>query len=675
MSVSRLFAPRPGPRAGAFVRALIVAFGVTAVSAGRLDAQVPPDTVRADTLRVDTLRVDTLRVDTLRVDTLRVDSLGRPLPPDTIQQDSVSADTIFYNLPDLAERPAGGWAGGVWTWDHEAILATEALTLVDLVETVPGMIALRAGDFGTPLGVTAFGLGGGRIRVFRDGFELTPLGGASVDLSRVGLGGITRVRLERRPGEVRIDLSTFRFSDGRAYSLIEAGTGDLNTNIFRGMFANPTTLGGDIALALERLDSRGSRGNEPGFEQGTWLRYQLHREDRAGLAVDFRRMASETEAEPYAAKVTRTDLTVRGSAQLFEALTAQAYWGRSSHDVEDTRDAYLTEGGRRTQAGLLASWTRDGLTADAAWRHFGGAGLPRSDLEFSIGADRPAYGGFAAGIERAAWAGTSTSAKHVRAWTRPLLGLSLFGSWESGTYGARVGPIADVMPPLDTTPVDSMAAPDTTTGTGPGTVPAAPDFRVTNRTASRLGAQWVWKDVALSGAKLRLETDSLLPIGLQPDRSGPALSGGVRTGWEAWARVPLPILDGLHAEGSLQKWDQAWSYMPEQIYRGAIAYHRTFLESGNFELWWSVGVTGHGPMTVRQVLGDATNETGDVAGPELALVPFYQNWFGRIQIRIVTVHVFIGWNNFTVRRNLQDFPARLLPGPRAFYGIRWTMWN
>jgi hypothetical protein len=514
-------------------------------------------------------------------------------------------------------------------------------------------------------------MGAERIRVFRDGFELTPLGGGSTDLSRVGLGGITRVRLERLPGEVRIDLSSFHFSDGRAYSLIEAGTGDLNTNFFRGMFANPTTLRGDIALALERLDSRGARGNEPGYDQGTWLRYQLHRGDAAGLAVDFRRMASQTEAEPYAAKVTRTDLTLRGSVRLAEGLTAQAYWGRSSHDVEDTRAAYATEGGRRSQTGVLAGWARNGLTADAAYRRFGGDKLPGSDLDLSLGADRPGIGGFAVGLERAAWDGTSTSAKRLRAWTRPLLGLSLFGSWEAGTYGARTGPIADVIPPVDTIAVTDPGAPDSTTTVEP----AGPDFRVTDRTATRFGAQWAWRGVALSGAKLRLETDSLLPIGLQPDRSEPALPGGVRTGWEAWVRIPLPIMDGLHAEGSLQQWDQAWSYLPERIYRGEVAYHKTFLESGNFELWWSLGVKGHDPMSVRQVIGTLTNDEGDVIGPELAAVPFYQSWYGRIQIRIVTVHVFIGWDNFTVRRNLQDFPDRLLPATRSYYGIRWTMWN
>jgi len=80
-------------------------------------------------------------------------------------------------------------------------------------------------------------------------------------------------------------------------------------------------------------------------------------------------------------------------------------------------------------------------------------------------------------------------------------------------------------------------------------------------------------------------------------------------------------------------------------------------------------------MTVRQVVGEATDDEGNVVGPELASVPFYQNWYARIQARIVTVRIFIGWENFAIRRDLQSFPGRLLPATRATYGLRWTMWN
>ena len=54
---------------------------------------------------------------------------------------------------------------------------------------------------------------------------------------------------------------------------------------------------------------------------------------------------------------------------------------------------------------------------------------------------------------------------------------------------------------------------------------------------------------------------------------------------------------------------------------------------------------------------------------------FFQSWYARLQIRIVSLSIFIGWENLTRRDNLQDFPERILPVTRSVYGIRWTLWN
>ena len=96
----------------------------------------------------------------------------------------------------------------VWSWDHEALMSTRAVTLAELVSLIPGVIALKGGDYGTPVTVSAFGVGGGRVRVMWDGFEWMPLEGAVPDLSRIGLVGLEEVRVERQPGELRIELRT-----------------------------------------------------------------------------------------------------------------------------------------------------------------------------------------------------------------------------------------------------------------------------------------------------------------------------------------------------------------------------------------------------------------------------------------------------------------------------------
>ena len=81
-------------------------------------------------------------------------------------------------------------------------------------------------------------------------------------------------------------------------------------------------------------------------------------------------------------------------------------------------------------------------------------------------------------------------------------------------------------------------------------------------------------------------------------------------------------------------------------------------------------------MTVR-MLAPTSGLPGEGEQPEIVLdsVPFYQNWYLRMEARIVTLRLFVAWENIARRPNLQDLPGRLLPVTRAVYGIRWTMWN
>ena len=635
-----LSAPRSLLRVGALLRALVgvLSLGPLASLAG----QEPQDSLAA------------------QADSLVADSLALELAPD-----SVEADTIFYNLPSFEGEVPDGWGTGVWSWDQSGIMAAGANTLAELVAEIPGLIVLAAGDYGTPSAISAFGSGGGGVRVFRDGFEIFPLEGGVVDLARIGLAGIRRVRLERGMGQLRLELWSHVYDDGRPYSLVEAGTGDLGTNIFRGTFADPTALGGSVGVGLERADTRGPGGREKGNRTGNWLRYQMHRGDDVGLALDFRRMRTESDLPDFASPITRTDWTLRGRMRLAEGLVGEAYTGKSSHDVDDQRDAYELEGGSRSQQGLRLGFSRSGLWARGEYRRFSGDDLPANRIDLTGGAIRQGIGGLSADLARGSWSGNSTSSTRMRAWTEPLLGvLSLFGSRESGTYGSRTMPLLDAVPLPDSTDGEAAEPPETEDG-----VTAVPLFGITDRRATRLGAALAWRGVSLSGAVLEVESDSLIPLGIEPDRGSPFLAGAKRSGWEVWGRIPT-FWEHLSLEGSLQQWEEPGPYLPEQIYRGALVFHKTYLETGNFELWWKLGVRGNSPMSVH-ILAE---EDEDGLRP-LETVPFYQNWYGRIQIRIVTVQIFIGWDNFIRRRNLQNFPGRVLPITRTWYGLRWTMWN
>ena len=595
---------------------------------------------------------------------MAADSVGPR--PDSLRSrpDSLApADTVpdFHNLPELPDGTLEGWEGAVWAWEHEELMASGAHTLVELLDQVPGVIPLLAGDYGTPAAFSALGHAAGGVRVIRDGFELLPLSGGVVDLQRVGLGGIERVRLHRDGGRILVEMWSLDHDDPRPYSLVEAGTGDLDNNLFRGTFTAARALGGSLGLALERSDTRGAGARETGSRTGSWVRYQLHRGDDAGIAFDFRRMGSRSEVTAYPAPVTRTDLTVRARAKVVDGVVAELQAGRSNLEVEDERLLYARDGGRRNQyAGRLAA-DRGGLWAEGAFRVFEGDDLLESRLDLEGGWRMPELGGLSARFTREDWKGARPVSWGASGWLRPIPWVTVFGSWANGEYGARSGPVLDATPP----PPDPTA-PDPLS-------PAwddrpAPVLWTTERTSYRAGATLGWGGAVVSGAILGLEEDLSLPLGLEPDLGSGPVAGATRRGWEAYGRIPMPM-EGLALVGSYQEWDVPGPYLPARIYRGAFDFHRTFMASENFELRATLGVRGHDPMLVFVPPQDASGET------ELVEVPFYQSWDGGFQMRIVTVRIFVAWENLGTRRNLQTFPGRILPALRTSYGIRWTMRN
>ncbi|MDH3270481.1 MAG: Plug domain-containing protein [Gemmatimonadota bacterium] len=586
-------------------------------------------------------------VDSLQVvdSTLLADTAGVP-------SDSLAADSVFYNLPIVQARVPGGYHTGVWTWDRHSIMASGANTLAELFEEIPGLIPLMGGDYGTPAAMSAFGRGSGAYRIVRDGFELYPVDGGVVDLQHVGLSGVQRIRLDRSMNQMVVEIWTHRFDDGRPFSVIEAGTGDLDTNVLRGVYTDPTALGGSIGVGLERLDTRGSgQGREEGGNRtGTWARYQYHFGDRAGLSLDARRVGSQTRVEQYAPEVSRTDVVLQGSIRLGEGVTLQGMTGRSSLAREPTlSEEYTRIGGSRRQHGLRLGLERGSLWLNGEFRSYE-AGLPTRQYGAS-GGSSAAWGGVAARVSRSSWLGEGAMDTGLRLWLTPLSFVTLFGAYETGDYGARAGPIEDEVPrpPL----IDDGGV--------------AGSAIITERESLRVGGMLSRWGVSIGGAALYTYADEVSPLGLELDAGAPSTQGVHRNGFEATAVLPMP-LDGLTLEGSYQWWDEAGVYQPGQIYRGSFEFHRVFKESGNLEVWGSLGVRGHDPMLT---FAPTTAEGGAGIVP----VPFYQSWHAHLQVRVVTVRLWIGMDNMTFRRNLRSYPGRPLPVGRSFFALRWDLWN
>ncbi len=703
-------------------------------------------------------------------------------------------DSVFRALPGLTSGAAAGPESGVTVWDAEDLLGHPALTLLELLIREADLLPFRYGDYGAPEAVLGAGMSGGRVRVFVDGFEEMPLTGGSPDLSRIGLAGIREVRAERGGGELRLHLRSIEPVDPRPLSRIEAGTGDLNTNLFRGTFLHPRALGGTLGLSLERTDAEGRGGREPGSRQALWFRYAAHRGDDSSLSFDLRTRTNEATLDSIPPSVQRRSWVIRARSRLTRDLVGELYTGsssissdndgltrveqsqrqhgarlsfergfgsmavpdepprppavpgtadstvvtpdsavamrdsaiaapdsaaalpdsavalpdsavavpdsavampRDSSAVAEPPDSVATVaipdsagvslanpdsalapasrvdpagGGGEDGVGLQRDSLPDGLSgrlwARLESRWMSGADLPARRYDIEAGAEVVGIGGVAVERRSDRWAGpvreSTAAASGLRLWTDPVLGVSLFGAWDSGVRGSRIFEARTLLPEPDTT----MTEPE------PDPVPdTMPRFYLSDRTALRAGARLRLGPLQLTGVWHRVETDSVLPLDLLGARNGISVPGDEVSGYEVAGRLRLPVgFDGLSLVGSLLDWEAEGVYRPKRRYTGGFDFHNVY-KSGSLELWSSLVVQGRDRMLLPQV----DPRTGESA--ELFEVPFQQNWDFWIQVRVLTVRIFIRSENLTLRRQNQDFPGRLLPQTRTVYGVRWTLRN
>jgi hypothetical protein len=341
----------------------------------------------------------------------------------------------------------------------------------------------------------------------------------------------------------------------------------------------------------------------------------------------------------------------------------------------------------RRRFGALVTYDSERFRALTRIQRNTGEGIPETSAFLEISGSLGRLGGAAGELEWEDWGDETVSRTRLRAWTASLFGLSFFGEQSSGSWGLPY--LADRPPPT----------PDTTSGgedpppidTLPQALPG-PSF--SDHEGTRFGLSYSWRGLSLAGARVSVTSDSLFNLGLPHDRSGEVRPGGTREGFEVSGRIPL-YPRGFALVGSYQWWDQPedvlatpedslaqalpfpedempWRYLPRRSYEGRISFHDTFYPTENLEVWFDLGVKGRDPMVVP--FSEAVElEGGSATVP--SMVPFYQSWFVRLQIRVVTVRAFVMWENLTIRQRNQDFPGRVLPSTRSIYGIRWTLWN
>jgi hypothetical protein len=570
--------------------------------------------------------------DTLRADTLGVDSL-------LVEQDTLLPPPVMVAWP----RPdsSAGLVDGRWVWDEDALLNEGAISLIDLLNRVPGVTTFRSGVLLQPEAASAFGGGADRLVVIWDGFVLDPLAGAALDLSTIRLSHLERVEIERRPDALVIRLFSDAATDARPYSRIEAGVGQPEVNLFRGVLLVPRFLFGPFGFAVDRIEVQGAGRAQPADVFNGWVRWGLLSE-RRGLEFTFRNDGlSREQGSPAPADISRRDLVVRGRSRFGLHGVAEGYFGRSTIEYDQTDTAIpdslrVSRSIRARQAGLRLAWALDRAQAEGALRWRDDERLPSLDLELN-GRFRPIDPlRIDAGIVNQRWdEGLGATSWFASASFTPLPWLTAFGSFADGRRAARSG--------VDSIPVPNKGS----------------------RQVGRGGVEARLGGFRAAVAGVRMSADSVPLFRLPGDTIIDAVGAGTVTGWEASGSLPLAG-DWLSLEAAWSAWVSGLRpvYTPASIGRATVLLHTAPLESGNFELTARMDVRQRG-----ELVGGPLEPDGPLAPvPARTLIDAY------VQIRIIDIRVWVRFDDMA-GNDVQDLPGLFVQGPRVFYGVKWNFWN
>jgi hypothetical protein len=578
-------------------------------------------------------RPDSLRRDTTRADSLKVVA-DSAVPPPVIVKHSSGARVSLAN--------------SVWEWDRVALLNEAAVSLYDLLLQLPGVATFRVGLFLQPEVVALHGQTRGGLQIWLDGYELDPLTEASIDLSRLELVNLQRVRIERRLDVTRIEISTLEPVEAKPQSRIEAGVGEPDVNLFRGLFLSPNLLAGPLGFAIERIDTDGFRNRENADVFSGWAKWAFIR-SRFALQAEFRQQAFTRNPEsPWPGESSRRDIIVRARSPITTGLVAEIFAGKSTFENDTTLGNTETPDSIKVpkpeadvlQYGARASFNSELFWVDASARVRDHEALPTMQVDAQAGARFSTFGGATASWSHANWETAGSAATvNLRGYAGPFSGVTAFGELSSGKRGGPTTGFSDTL-----------------------------DVFLSDRKAARIGLAIDRWGIQASAAFLKVEVDSTQTFGLPFDSTDTRFEGGELTGWEATGSVPV-YFKNLTLYGHYTNWPNGTFplYTPNQLWRAGLQIHLLPLKSGNLEILGRIEVRHRGILV-------APERTGTPARWDVAVLPAYDQVDGYFLLRVMDVRLFIRAENMT-NQPIVELPGRTINTPRFLYGMKWDFRN
>jgi hypothetical protein len=564
--------------------------------------------------------------------------------PDSLK---VKRDSIKPPIGRFAD-PATYEIGPQYEWNREQLFATGALTVVDLLDRIPGVTTYRSGWLATPQTAT-YNADFRRVRIFYDGVELDALDnttGGLIDLSTVQLWTLEHLSIERTASELRLYMRTWRVENTDPYTRVDIATGNEDTNLYRGFYGKRFDNGGVLQFAGQQYGVTSPRFAGSGDGLSLLSRIGIARKtwsvdgfvNRTHATRDIQRAAVASGRPPVLAlDATHTDAYLRaavgrvGSGPWAQATVASlGFKGTTGPDRSvgaTSQPDTLPRKSSETQYDLSAGYTLGPARVEIQdrLRALGGASYNSVSGRLDVATPFAVLSGFA---EHDGFRQVTNLDAGIR--LQPLSFIAVAGSV------GRTAPTSQSNP-----------------NAGFGSLQNGTSAR--GEVALRIFGPWV--SVGMISAE---KADGLAPVVydtlLLPTASGrtKASTGSIRG----------PIGRGFGIDAWITRWDSTANYQPQYESRSEINFANNFRKRfprGDFE----VRVAGVYEYRGHNILPSSAGDIRIGAAKTLSAL---------LEIRIL--RAVISYQ----QRNILAYQYAIIPGfemPRvlAIYGVRWDFWN
>ena len=575
-----------------------------------------------------------------------------PIPPkpttdSTSDSARVKADSAKVKI-DSIKAPIGRFAdpltyeiGTQYDWNRAQLFATGALTLVDLLDRIPGITTFRSGWLSTPQTAT-FNGDFRRVRVFYDGLEIDNLdntSGGVLDLSTIQIWTLEHLTIERSASELRLYMRSWRVDNTDPYTRVDVATGNEDTNLYRGFYGKRYDNGGVLQLGGQQYGVASPRFSGSGDALSLLGRVGIARKGWSNDGFVNRLRATRD--------IERAALG-RPPILSLDETTTNAY----------VRAAVGAASGGPWAQVTVASLAFKGTTGPD--RNVSATSQPDTLERRRLENQYNVSGGYTAGPARLeisdrlrARSGTSTNSISGRLDLATRLGLLSGFAEHDGFHGTTNADVGARLQPVPFLALSGSVATSKPNGGPASALASTTTFR--GEAGLRVLGPWI-----SAGMITTNKTQGLAPLVydtlLFPTPAGRATARTIS--------IRGPLGRGFGIDSWFASWDQARDYLPQYQSRSEINFTNNFLKRfprGDFEVH-AAGIFEYRESTIFPLAA------GDVRTPAAKTLS------ALLEFRIL--RAVISYQ----QRNILGYPYSVIPGfdmPRvlAVYGVRWDFWN